>query len=71
VIRGLSDDERAFFEPLRNRERTPARPVPHSNHRAIYALRNRIERFINRRKNSRRAAIRSDHTASTFSASGC
>jgi hypothetical protein len=34
--------------------------------RALYALRNRIERFINRLKNSRRVATRYDHTATSF-----
>ena len=42
------------------------RHVQHSVNRAIYALRNRIERFINRLKNSRRVATRYDHTASSF-----
>ena len=42
------------------------RRVQHSVNRAIYALRNKIERFINRLKNSRRVATRYDHTASSF-----
>jgi len=42
------------------------RRVQHSVHRALYALRNCIERFINRLKNSRRIATRYDHTASSF-----
>lgn len=40
--------------------------MQHSVNRALYALRNRIERFINRLKNSRRVATRYDHTASRF-----
>jgi hypothetical protein len=40
--------------------------VQHSVDHAICALRNRIERFINRLKNSRRGATRYDHTASSF-----
>jgi transposase len=32
----------------------------------LYATRNRIERFFNRLKNSRRVATRYDHTASSF-----
>jgi len=42
------------------------RHVQHSVDRALYALRNRIERFINRLKNSRRVATRYDHTATSF-----
>ena len=42
------------------------RRVQHSVDRALYAMRNRIERFINRLKNSRRVATRYDHTASSF-----
>jgi transposase len=34
--------------------------------RALYAMRNRIERFINRLKNSRRIATRYDQTAPSF-----
>jgi transposase len=32
----------------------------------MYAMRNRIERFINRLKNSRRIATRYDHTSTSF-----
>ncbi len=42
------------------------RIVQHSVDRPLYALRNRIERFINRLKNSRRVATRYDHTADSF-----
>jgi transposase len=42
------------------------RVVQHSVNHALYALRNRIERFINRLKNSRRVATRYDHTATSF-----
>jgi transposase len=42
------------------------RRVQHSVNRTAYSLRNRIERFINRLKNSRRVATRYDHTASSF-----
>lgn len=42
------------------------RRVQHSVKRALYALRNRIERCINRHNNSRRGATRYDHTASSF-----
>jgi transposase len=42
------------------------RRIQHSVNRTLYALRNRIERFINRLKNSRRVATRYDHTASSF-----
>jgi transposase len=42
------------------------RRLQHSVDRARYALRSRIERFINRLKNSRRVATRYDHTASSF-----
>jgi len=42
------------------------RRIQHSVNRALYATRNRIERFFNRLKNSRRVATRYDHTASSF-----
>ena len=42
------------------------RKVQHTVNRALYAMRNRIERFFNRLKNSRRVATRYDHTASSF-----
>lgn len=42
------------------------RRVQHSVDRILYATRNKIERFFNRMKNSRRVATRYDHTASSF-----
>ena len=42
------------------------RRVQHTVNRALYVTRNRIERFFNRLKNSRRVATRYDHTASSF-----
>ena len=42
------------------------RRVQHSVNQMLYATRNRIERFFNRLKNSRRVATRYDHTASSF-----
>ena len=42
------------------------RRIQHSVDRLLYATRNRIERFFNRLKNSRRVATRYDHTASSF-----
>jgi transposase len=42
------------------------RLIQHSVDRVIYALRNRIERFINRLKNNRRIATRYDHTSASF-----
>ena len=68
--RGYDSD--AIREDLRARGSKPEIPtkknrrVQHSVDRAIYALRNRIERFINRLKNSRRVATRYDHTAASF-----
>ena len=68
--RGYDSD--AIRADVRARGGTPEIPtkrnrrVQHSVDRALYALRNRIERFINRLKNSRRVATRYDHTASSF-----
>ncbi len=68
--RGYDSD--AIREDVLARGALPAIPtkknrrVQHSVNRALYALRNRIERFINRLKNSRRVATRYDHTASSF-----
>jgi len=68
--RGYDSD--AIREDVRARGGTPERPtkknrrMQHSVDGAIYALRNRIERFINRLKNRRRVATRYDHTASSF-----
>jgi transposase len=42
------------------------RRVQHTVNRALYATRNKIERFFNRLKNSRRVATRYDHTACSF-----
>jgi transposase len=42
------------------------RHVQYSVDRTLYAMRNRIERFFNKLKNSRRVATRYDHTASSF-----
>jgi len=42
------------------------RQVPSEIDRAIYALRKRIERCFNRRKNARRVATRYDQLAATF-----
>jgi hypothetical protein len=57
----ISGDPRAAEIPTKKNRR-----VQHSVDRAICVLRNRIERFINRLKNSRRVATRYDHTASSF-----
>jgi transposase len=68
--RGYDSD--AIRDDIRARGGVPeiptkkSRRVQHSVNRALYALRNRIERFINRLKNSRRVATRYDHTASSF-----
>ena len=65
-------DSDAIRDDIRARGGIPEIPtkkkrrMQHSVDRAIYALRNRIERFINRLKNSRRVATRYDHTASSF-----
>jgi transposase len=42
--------------------------VQHLVDKAIYALRNRIERFFNRIKNSRRVATRYDKLIESFAA---
>lgn len=44
------------------------RKVQHLVDKAIYALRNRIERFFNRLKNSRRVATRYDKLVESFAA---
>jgi len=44
------------------------RKVQHLVDKAIYALRNRIERFFNRVKNSRRVATRYDKLVASFAA---
>ena len=47
---------------------TASRKIQHSVDKAIYALRNRIERFFNRLKNSRRVATRYDKLIESFAA---
>ena len=65
-------DSDAIRDEVRARRGTPEIPtkknrhVQHTVNRALYATRNRIERFFNRLKNSRRVATRYDHTASSF-----
>ncbi len=65
-------DSDAIREVVRARGGKPEIPtkknriVQHTVNRALYAIRNRIERFFNRFKNSRRVATRYDHTASSF-----
>ena len=68
--RGYDSD--AIRQDVRTRGGTPEIPtkknrrVQHSVNRPLYALRNRIERFINRLKDSRRVATRYDHTDESF-----
>jgi transposase len=52
----------------RRRIRTTASRATHAVDKSVYALRNRIERFFNRAKNSRRAASRYDKLIETFAA---
>ena len=65
-------DSNAIRDEVRARGGTPEIPakknrrVQHAVNRALYATRNRLERFFNRLKNSRRVASRYDHTASSF-----
>lgn len=65
-------DSDAIRDEVRARGGTPEIPtkrnrrVQHSVNHALYAMRNRIERFFNKLKNSRRVATRYDHTASSF-----
>ncbi len=65
-------DSNPIREDLRDRGATPEIPtrrnrlVQHSVSRPLYALRSRIECFINRLKNSRRVATRYDKTATSF-----
>ena len=42
------------------------RKIQHTVNRALYAMRNNIERFFNRLKESRRVATRYDHKADSF-----
>ena len=65
-------DSDAIRDEVRARGGAPEIPtkknrhVQHTVNRALYATRNKIERFFNRLKNSRRVATRYDHTASSF-----
>ena len=45
-----------------------SRKIQHAVEKAVYALRNRIERFFNRAKNSRRVATRYDKLIESFAA---
>jgi transposase len=45
-----------------------SRKIQHPVDKALYALRNRIERFFNRVKNSRRVATRYDKLTESFAA---
>ena len=47
---------------------TATRKVQHAVDKVLYALRNRIERFFNRAKNSRRVATRYDKLIESFAA---
>jgi transposase len=47
---------------------TASRKIQHTVDKVIYALRNRIERFFNRLKNSRRVATRYDKLIESFAA---
>ena len=47
---------------------TATRKIQHAVDKAVYALRNRIERFFNRAKNSRRVATRYDKLIESFAA---
>ena len=65
-------DSDAIRQDLRDRGAVPEIPtkrnrrVQHSVNRSLYALRSRIECFINRLKNSRRVATRYDQTSDSF-----
>lgn len=65
-------DSDPIRQDLRERGAVPEIPtkrnrrVQHSVSRPLYALRSRIECFINRLKNSRRVATRYDQTADSF-----
>jgi len=72
-IRTLKDyDTDDIRGELRTRGVTPEIPTKRNRklqytvNRAVYATRNRIERFFNRLKESRRVATRYDHTAESF-----
>jgi transposase len=65
-------DSGAIRRDARDRGAAPEIPtrrnrvVQHSVDRRLYALRNRVERLINRLKSLRRVATRYDQTASSF-----
>ncbi|WP_188904343.1 IS5 family transposase [Caldovatus sediminis] len=65
-------DSDPIWQDLRDRGAAPEIPTKRNRHlqhsvsRPLYALRSRIERFINRLKNSRRVATRCDQTADSF-----
>jgi hypothetical protein len=85
ITRARSDAREVFGKRWKNLENAGGnvgtRPPGHSPgsqparcrsvDRAIFALRNRIERFINCLKNSRRVASHYDHPPAAFSASPC
>jgi transposase len=70
VDRGYDSD--VIRQDVRDHGRQPEIPTKRNRHiqpsvlRPLYALRNRIERCINRLKNYRRITTRYDHTASSF-----
>ncbi len=72
MLADKGDDSDAVRDEVRARGGRPEIPtkknrhVQHAVNRTLYATRNRIERFFNRLKNSRRVATRYDHTASSF-----
>jgi transposase len=65
-------DSDPIRQDLRDRGAVPEIPTKRNRHlqhsvsRPLYALRSRIECFINRLKNSRRVATRYDQTADSF-----
>jgi transposase len=72
LLAGRGYDSDAIRRDARDRGAVPEIPtkrnraVQHSVDRRLYALRNRIERFINHLENLRRVATRYDQTASSF-----
>jgi transposase len=63
LIRGLDWRDRGAVPEIPTKRN---RHVQDGVNRPLHALRNRIERFINRLKNSRRVATRYDRTADSF-----
>jgi transposase len=64
-----SDDIRGEVRVRGGRPEIPTkrnRRIQHTVNHALYAMRNRIERFFNRLKESRRVATRYDHTSDSF-----